>query len=505
MGYERTNAAARRFSAVVVAGTAALGSVPALASAGTTTVVGKRVRAQCSGKIVVRWTGGPPRQTVYLQRDRGPARIVGRTVTRRYIFRARPGHSYRVRLGRARAAALVVVRATSCPAGTPADAWRVAWGTAIDAYYADSKWDAHPVQTSASVADATYRFIVRSTLTGSAIRIRLSNPRGVGLRIAGTDPVEFDAVNVATRRAGADVTAPVAVTFGGSPGVNLAPGASATSDPVRLPVKRFDDLAVSIHVPQSQPNPPMHPQTHVTQFRADGNHSADTSGAAYTVQQQPIFWLDALDVLTPATRTVVAIGDSITDGDQCGARTPTGACDYSDDALMDTYPSYPDLAARRLADTGFVNVGVNGAVALQTGQVLQHDVLDQAGVTDAIVEVGTNDISIGQPAAVIEQNLQKIADRLHAAHIRVIGATLVPRGSYAGLTGVADFPGAAQTRQRVNDFIRTSKSFDGVLDIAKAVGTSADDNEYQPALDSGDALHPSTAGYRAIADALMLP
>lgn len=501
MGHGRTKAAcAGRLALLVATGSAALGSVPASASAAT--VIGDRVTVRCSGTVVIRWTGGPPRQTVYLQRDRGAVRAVGRTSTRRYVLRTRPGHTYRVRLGRARARVLTIVRATACPT---AATWRVAWGTAIDAYYADSAWNAHPTRTSTSVADATYRFIVRPTLAGSAVRIRLSNPRRVGLGIAGNDPVGFDAVTVAPRRSGADVATPLPVTFNGSRSIRLAPGASMVSDPVHLAVRRLDDLAVSIHVPQAQANPPLHPQTRVTQFRADGDHTADTSGAAYTTKQQPIFWLDALDVLTTATRTVVAIGDSITDGDQCGGRTASGACDYSDDALMDTDASYPAFAARRLVDTGFVNVGVNGAVALQTGDVLQHDVLDQAGVTDAIVEVGTNDISFGVPASVITHNLLKVAERLRARGIRVIGATLVPRGDYAGLTGIVDFPGAAATRDRVNAFIRTSGSFDAVLDIARAVGAEGDDNRFDPAFDSGDALHPNTAGYRAIADALVLP
>jgi lysophospholipase L1-like esterase len=151
-----------------------------------------------------------------------------------------------------------------------------------------------------------------------------------------------------------------------------------------------------------------------------------------------------------------------------------------------------------------INEGVNGDIAVQVTHMLQEDVLSQSGVTDAIVEVGTNDISIGMTAPQIEQNLVQIADTLHQHGIHVIGATLVPRGAYAGLSGHGDFPGASQTRAQVNQWIRTTPMFEGVLDIAKVVGQPSNDNLYQPRYDSGDHLHPNTAGYQAIANSFNL-
>ncbi len=397
--------------------------------------------------------------------------------------------------------------------GVKAEAqWRVGWAAAVDDLTAPSLWTAHPTAPgTATPSGVTYRFIVRPTLSGTAVRLRFANAKDSPLAPAsGTRPVTFAAVRVGVR-AGARGASLVpgtnaTVTFGGRHTVTLAPGGTILSDRIVLTVRQFEDLAVSVYVPRSVV-PPLHPQTYVTQYltRAGaGNRTGANSGAAFTDVQEPVYWLDAVDVLTRAPRAIVAIGDSITDGDQ-GPK-------YSDDFGMDRYPTYPDFLARRIASlrgfaqTAVVNEGVNGdSLAGLAGNTeglerrLEHDLLDLSGVTDVVLEIGTNDITLGNNAAQIIHGITQIVSTLHRRGIHVIGATLVPRGAYA-----AHAPATDALRARINQFIRTSRIFDGVLDIAKAVGQLGSDNLYQPRYDSGDHLHPNTAGYRAIAYRLNL-
>jgi lysophospholipase L1-like esterase len=386
--------------------------------------------------------------------------------------------------------------ASGCRSASPA--WRVAWGATLDQYVANTFWEAHPTEPdSPTPRDATYRFIVRVTVGGTAVRLRLVNePEG---RVpSGKLPVTFDAVEVGIRKgtSGAALIEGTArpVTFGHKTHVTIAPRSSVVSDPVNLTVTRFTDLAVSVYSPAPSV-PPLHALTYVTQYvtaPGAGDHAGDASGQAFTTMQEPIYWLDAIDVLTVAPRATIAIGDSVTDG----VEGPTYTADFG----MDKYPTYPDFLAQRIATTAgvqptaVVNEGVTGDSSVGILKRLQHDVFDQPGVTDVVVEVGTNDLTM--PAAAIVHNLREIASMLRSRGLHVMGATLVPQGGY-----VVDSPVINATRARVDAFIRTNPLFDdGVLDIAKVLGEPGDDNMYQPKYDSGDHLHPNTAGYRAIAD-----
>jgi len=388
---------------------------------------------------------------------------------------------------------------------TGAAEWRVAWGTAIDAVSAPSLWTAHPTWAGTStVPETSYRFIVRPTVSGGAIRLRLSNPTvkwSDTSLVSGYMPVTFVSVTVADSASGAALVPGTTqvVTFGGKRSVTIEPGASVMSDPITRNVAALTDLSVSIYVPSSTV-PPSHPQTYVTQYATApfaGDHTGDPSADAFNQLQEPIYWLDAVDVRTRAPRSIVAIGDSITDGDQ----GPT----YSDDIGMDRHPTWPDFLAQRLAgaagvpQTAMANVGVNGDSAPGVAARLSHDVLEHPGVTHVVLEIGTNDVSAGQPAQVVIDNITAIVERLHQHRLRVIGATLVPRADFATNNAAQN-----EVREEVNRFIRTSPIFDGVLDIAAAVGRPDDDNHFQPQYDSGDGLHPNTAGYQAIADSFDL-
>jgi len=390
----------------------------------------------------------------------------------------------------------------------------------MDDLTAPSLWSAHPTAPdSPTPPGVTYRFIVRVTVPGKAVRLRFSNPRESPLAArAGTQPVTFGRVRVGVRagRSGAGLLPGTdkSVTFHGNRAVTIAPDGSILSDRVDLAVRRLQDLAVSVYVAKAVA-PPLHPQTYVTQYLTRpgaGDRTGESSGLTFVAVQEPIYWLDAAEVLTPAPRAMVAIGDSITDGEDCQPKRSGGACTYTDDFAMNKYPTYPEFLARRiaaskrLAQTAVVNEGVNadslngfaGRTVGLDGR-LQHDLLQLPGVTDVVLEFGTNDVTLGMSATQVIQGLERVVAMLHERGIRVIGATLVPREGYA-----FDSRSMDAARARVNGFIRMSPIFAGVLDIAKALGRHGNDNRYQPRYDSGDHLHPNTAGRRAIADSLKL-
>ena len=399
-------------------------------------------------------------------------------------------------------AGMLVPTSAASPQTSPGkDEWRVAWATSMHRTLAPSPWTAHPTAPGTPTGpEVTYRFIVRPTVSGSAPRLRFSNPTDSS-SATGSQPVTFGSVEVATRASGADLVPGTTqqVTFGGGRRVTIPPDGWVLSDPLARTVSRFTDLAVSVYVPEPT-IPPLDPQTYVTQYATApfaGDRTADEPGAPFSQVQEPIYWLDGLYTLTRSPRAIVAIGDSITDGDQGPS--------YTDDFGMDRYPTWPDFLARRIANTtgsdqaSVINAGVNGDTAAGVAERLVHDVLEHRGVTDVILEIGTNDVTSGASAPQIISDLQEISMRLHRHGLRVIGATLVPRRGWATNSAAQD-----AVRADVNPYIRTCPIFDEVLDIAAAVGLPGDDNLFQPGYDSGDHLHPNTAGYQAIAESLNL-
>lgn len=388
------------------------------------------------------------------------------------------------------AAAVLALSCLAPSSGTRAAAappWRVAWAAAPGTSAASSEWLRHPVlEQLPTRADVTYRLVVRPTIGGTAIRLRLTNLKEPkGLRIA--------AATVGVRRGTAGASSLARLTFGGRRSVTVPADGAVRTDPLPMQVRPFQDLVVSLHVPTGA-LPTWHAQSYTTQYATPGGAgdlTRVTGGAAFTVQQEPVPWLDAVEVRSSVRRAVVAIGDSITDGDQAGG---------FDDALMERRATYPDVLARRVAaargvqQASVVNEGINGDTTTGVLARLQHDVLDLAGVTDVVLEIGTNDLTRRAGAQAVIDNLTQITLVLHRHGIRVAAATLVPRGGTGDTEGIAT----------VNAFIRHNPLFDdGVLDIHRVVAQD-DTDQWRPGYDSGDFTHPSAAAYAAIARSLRL-
>ena len=346
----------------------------------------------------------------------------------------------------------------------------------------------------------TIRQIVRVSLGGSRVRIVLSNAFG-------TAPVQIGAAHVGLREKDSAVVASSTrpLTFGGNSSGTILAGATLVSDPVDLAVPPVSDLVVDLFLPGDLGVGPSPVTTHngasQTNYLSEpGNHSgAATLPVARTTNAW--FLIARVEVVVPTTSaTVVAFGDSITDG---AAST------------SDTNSRWPDVLARRLAarkgnSVAVVNAGISGNRVLGDGAGVSalarfdRDVLMQTGVTHVIILEGINDIGIARAnpspsAADLIAGHTQLIERARARGLRVYGATLTPFEGAPYYT-----PEGEAKRQALNEWIRTSKAYDGVIDFDKATRDPADPKKFLAAYDSCDHLHPSDAGYKAMAEAIDL-
>ena len=368
-----------------------------------------------------------------------------------------------------------------------------------------------PASEAGAVTDAsvdlrnrTLRQIVRVSAGGARMRIAVSNAFGA-------TPLAIGAASVALQGREATpfpgTTRPI--TFGGNEGVTIAPGAMQLSDPVDLEVFRLTDLAVDLYLPDGiDPASPvtMHSLALQTSYiSARGNHAgADSFPVSATTEGW--FVLARVDVETAATvGTVVAFGDSITDGEG---------------STLDTNARWPNHLAQRLAERAapmaVVNVGIYGnrvlsdaperiaTVGVSALTRFDRDVLEQPGVTHVIVLEGINDIGfVGDAPSPSADDIiaghQELVRRAHAAGLVIYGATLLPFEGAAYFTEVGE-----AKRQAVNEWIRTSGVYDGVIDFDALTRNPANPARLQLDYDSGDRLHPSDAGYSAMGDGVDL-
>jgi lysophospholipase L1-like esterase len=353
-----------------------------------------------------------------------------------------------------------------------------------------------PVETApADLINATIRQIVRVSIGGRQMRLRFSNEGGV-------DPLVLGDVHVA--EAGADGSivdgSDHVVHFNGKPGVIIPAGAPVLSDSIDLVTKPLEKIYVSVHLPG--PLPARAPRS-LFQYVAGepGDFTGSVALPKVRLMRAPSL-LTLVEVL-PAkpTSVIVALGDSITEGATSTANA---------------FRSWPDRLAERLADRNWavVNAGIGGNRLLRYGAGpnalarLDRDVLSVPGVKTIILLEGINDIGRGfTPAgntepitleALESADLQIIA-RAHEHGIRVIGATLTP---YQG-AGYASPEGEA-VREGLNQWIKTSGSFDAVIDFAPAVADRDNPLTFAKAFNDRDHLHPNDAGYKAMADAIDL-
>jgi lysophospholipase L1-like esterase len=345
-------------------------------------------------------------------------------------------------------------------------------------------WSASPQAASSpvEVKNQTIRQIVRVSIGGKWVRVRLSNAHGAG-------PLAIGAARVALRRTGPDVAAGShrMLTFSGSPFTSIPPGALVVSDPVNLQVPDLGDLVVSLYLPGNQVAATEHSEGLQTSYiSAEGDFSGADS-LPTTTTRQSVYFLTGVEVdAANSSYAIVTLGDSITDG-------------YK--SIADANKRWPNRLAERLAAQKGASKVAEGSNALAR---LDSDVLVQSGARYLIVLLGINDI--GFPGAVTTDEIiaghRQIIVRAHAIGLKVFGGTLTPFQAY--LPGLYYTAVGETQRQAVNQWIRTSKAYDAVIDFDKAIRDPGNPAKILPTYDSGDNLHPNDAGYKAMADAISL-
>lgn len=365
--------------------------------------------------------------------------------------------------------------------------------------------------------DATVRQIVRLSVGGATLHVHLSNAFG-------TEPLRFSSVHIArptspassTSASSAPASAAIdpksdrALTFSGSSEVILPAGAEYISDPVDYPVAPLSSLAITFHLDAPPARETGHPGSRATSYYAPGDlaSSADLPDAKHVDHWYQISGVDV--IAAPGAASVVALGDSITDGHG----STTNGNDRWTDILAERLQ-----ASASTRSIGVLNQGIGGNHLLTDGlgpNVLarvDRDVLAQTGARWVIVFEGVNDLGgltrtgevpAADHSALVARILaayQQIIVRAHAHGIRVIGATITP---YTGSDYYHPGPSSESDRQAVNAWIRAPGHFDEVVDFDKTVRDPSQPDRLLPAYDCGDHLHPGPAGYKAMGDAIPL-
>jgi lysophospholipase L1-like esterase len=404
---------------------------------------------------------------------------------------------------------LVLTAALALPLASFAkdDGWAGTWGASpLPPTAATGRFPPSP-----AFANQTIRQVLRLSVGGSALRLKLTNEYG-------KEPLAVGAARVALVGSGGALVpgSERVVTFSGKTSATIAAGAPLVSDAVDLHVEDLATVSVSLYFPASTGQCTCHQVGLQEAFvSTPGDFTAGTFEPAETLQARA--FISGVEVLAPEAKVVVVLGDSISDG----VGSTAGA-----------NRRWPDLLAERLngrnrrgAHFGIVNHGISGNRVLADGAGqsalarLDRDVLAVAGATHVIVFEGVNDLgrAFGLPppspagggvaplmdpvfgSDLLIDGYRQIIARARARGLLVYGATIAP---YEGAGYYR--PEGNAVREAVNDWIRTSGEFDAVLDFDAVLRDPAKPTQIKDGLHSGDHLHGSDAGYRAVADSIDL-
>jgi len=374
------------------------------------------------------------------------------------------------------------------PPSTPV--WRVAWGSGM-------AWG------NGVASDVTVRDLVTVGVGGEAVRVRISN-------FFGDQPLAIGAATIGVSAAGPSIQPGtlLPLTFNGQSGVTIPVGQYVYSDPASLSVTDEETLAVSIFVSGTD-LVSIHPccttMGPVSFFTPNGggNLTGSVTGAGLSIASPFPRWIDAVDVLqTSGQGSIVVVGDSITDGYNATLSWTT--------VLQERIDTLPVSEQRAIVNEGITANALTSDVPTDeaTGggpsglSRLAPDALDQSGVSEVVLFLGTNDLFFGDTAQQLITGYQQAIQAVHNSGVRIIGVTLLPRSS-----GVFRWTPVQQSElEQVNSWILSSGAFDGVLNLAVPVADiyngACNASALFPPYDSGDHLHPNAAGQTAMANAV---
>jgi lysophospholipase L1-like esterase len=393
-------------------------------------------------------------------------------------------------------ATFIATAAAAPAAATPAEHWQPTWISSPQPVWGEG-W-VLPLGMPAQLGNATLRQSLRSSLGGERLRLVISNEYG-------RSPLKIGALAVRRPNDGRTVM----LRFHGRDGITVAPGARVISDAVALPVGAGDRLETELYLPGTSAVAGFHWDAQEETQVLPGNAIGRRDLAAAQTLTTRAFVAELRVASSRAPATVVAIGDSITDGNG---------------SSMGRDQRWPDHLARRLAPQGVavLNAGIAGNRLLRDGWGesalvrFERDVLRHPGLRAVVVLLGTNDIGFpGSPFGPTEAppalddltaGFRQLVGQAHARGVRVIAGTVPPfehalqgtplEGHYS--------PRKEALRRALNEWIRSANAFDGVVDFDAVLRDPSHPSRLDPALDSGDHLHPGDAGYRRMAEAIDL-
>ncbi|WP_158965739.1 GDSL-type esterase/lipase family protein [Chachezhania sediminis] len=379
-----------------------------------------------------------------------------------------------------------------------ADSWTPAWMASPQSVWNDTS--VFETGLPDSIAGVTIRQPLTLGYAADRLRLVLSN-------VHGTRPLPVDAVTLARSVGGARAEAPTPVLFGGRPDAVIAPGAKLVSDPAPFPAEAGDRIAATLTYGPATLAQDFHWDARETSYLIDADRPAPEILAEIPAR----LTLSAVLSDRPARQVVIAMGDSITDGNG---------------APMDAMARWPDFLARALSGQGIavVNAGISGGRLLSDGMGrsvlarLGQDALAVPGADTLVLLIGTNDIAWpGTPFAPDEPPMQldrlqagflQVAARVHAQGMRLILGTVPPfKRALPGTPMETTYwsPKKDGLRRALNDWLRKADFHDGFVDFDRVLGAVGDDARLNPAHDSGDHLHPGAEGNRAMAEAVAGP
>jgi lysophospholipase L1-like esterase len=370
------------------------------------------------------------------------------------------------------------------------------------------------VETGANAPDIsgqTLRQIVHTSAGGRQARVWLSNHFGTVPLHIGSAHIAIGALRDSTPGAEMSAIQPGSdrtLTFNHRSTVTIAPGATVVSDGVALDVPALANIAVSLYFPDHTLGTTEHGGAHQTSYAATGDVTGAATLAGISWTKNSWYILSGVDVYVPGGSAIVALGDSITDGN------------HSTDNENHRWPDY--LAARLAANEGtqkagalgIVNLGISGNRLLQDGDgpnalsQLDWDVFSRSGVRYLILFDAINDIEAttrnrqpcGDLLEQLETGLAQVAVQAHQHGILVYGATQMTDSRDQKVT----WPEGEAVRTALDHWILTTDVFDGAIDFDKTMRDPQVPTQLLQQYNSGDFVHPNDTGYKAMADSIDL-
>ena len=368
--------------------------------------------------------------------------------------------------------------------------WVGTWGTAPQLV------ETHNNPPSPGLSNNSLREIVQVSIGGEKVRLKLTNEFS-------SNATEIKAVELAiAKTAGSsseiDEASTVSLTFNGKPGVSMPANGKAVSDPVDFKIGPRDNVAITIHYGSTSASVSGHPGSRTTSYLKAGN-TKDFSGAVKTEHWYSIL---ALEVEAPKEAGAVAIlGNSITDGRGSTTNQQNRWADVLSRRLLDNEPT---------SQVGVLNMGIGGNCVLGGGlgpaakDRYQRDLLGQEGVKWIILFEAVNDLGYtgngAQTAKQIIEVYKQIIREAHQKGIYVFGGTITPfkGGSYYS-------EDHEKGRAAINNWIRTTKMLDGIIDFDHAVRNPQDTARMQEQfLFENDWLHLNAQGYETMGNCIDL-